>query len=193
MEQRKNMAQDGMIVVIGGSAGSLEVLLQVAPGLQPGLPFPIVLVTHRTNTDSVLADILGNRTSLSVRDAEDKDMLLPGNIYVAPAGYHLLLEDDGTASLDCSEKIHYSRPSIDVTFEAAADVYGAGTIGILLSGANHDGVAGLCEIRKAGGKAWVQDPETAQVAYMPQGAIERGCVDRVLSPADIAAAINALR
>jgi two-component system, chemotaxis family, protein-glutamate methylesterase/glutaminase len=192
MGQRENMAQDGMIVVIGGSAGSLEVLLQIMPLLKRGLSFPIIIVTHRTSTESILADLLANRSSLPVREAEDKERLKKGNIFVAPAGYHLLVETDGTLSLDCSEKIHYSRPSIDVTFEAAADAFGAGTVGILLSGANHDGVSGLAYIRSKGGKAWVQEPETAQVAYMPQGAIDEGAVDRVIEPADLAAAINAL-
>jgi two-component system chemotaxis response regulator CheB len=192
MEQRKDMAQDSMIVVIGGSAGSLEVLLQLLPGLRTDLSFPIIIVTHRTSTESILAELLSGRTKIPVHEAEDKERLRAGTITVAPAGYHLLVEMDGSLSLDCSEKINYSRPSIDATFETAADAYGAGVVGLLLSGANHDGVSGLAYIKSLGGQVWVQDPETAQVAYMPQGALERGLNDRVLAPQEMAAAINAL-
>ncbi|TCJ12674.1 chemotaxis protein CheB [Flaviaesturariibacter flavus] len=186
------MAQDGMILAIGGSAGSLEVLLQVFPLLRRGLPFPIVVITHRASQESVLAELLSSRTELPVREAEDKDVLQPGAIMVAPPGYHLLVEADGSLSLDCSEKIHYSRPSIDVTFETIADSYGSRAVGLLLSGANHDGVAGLGLIRAAGGGAWAQDPATAQVAFMPQGAVDRGFADRILKPGEMADAINAL-
>lgn len=181
-----------MIVAIGGSAGSLEVLLQVLPLLRPGLSFPIVIITHRTSSESLLAELLSNRTVLPVREAEDKDLLQPGAIAVAPPGYHLLVEADGSISLDCSEKIHYSRPSIDVTFETIADGYGARAVALLLSGANHDGVSGLARVRAAGGRAWVQDPGTAQVSYMPQGAVDRGVAERILKPSEMAAAINEL-
>lgn len=194
MEQREDMAEDGRIklAVIGGSAGSLEVLLQVLPDLRPGLPFAIVIVVHRKSAESILAELLAARTRLPVKEVEDKEPVHPGTIYIAPADYHTLLEGNGSLSLDCSEKVNWSRPSIDVTFETAADVYGSTVLGLLLSGANHDGVAGLQRIREHGGRVWVQDPATAQVAYMPQGAVDARIADRLLAPADMAAALNQL-
>ncbi len=169
------------VVVIGGSTGSIDVLLQLLPTLQPPLPFALVLVLHRKNTaDSTLANLLALKTSIPVREVDDKDPILPGHIYLAPADYHLLIEQAGTFSLDDSEKVHYSRPAIDVTFESAADVYGPALAGILLSGANADGTAGLRAIKRAGGTTVVQQPDTAQVAYMPQQAIANAPVDFVL-------------
>jgi len=188
------MAQDGMtrLLVIGGSAGSLEVLLQFLPGLDSDLPFPVLVVLHRRDGGSQLAALLETRTRLPVKEAEDKEQLLPGRIFLAPASYHLLIEGNGSMALDCSEKINYSRPSIDVTFEGAADVFGAAAAGLLLSGANHDGVEGLALIQKMGGAVAVQDPVTAQVAYMPQGAIDRLRDLRTLYPSEMAAWVNGL-
>ncbi|RYY87054.1 MAG: chemotaxis protein CheB [Chitinophagaceae bacterium] len=187
------MAQDGIrLLLIGGSAGSLEVLLLALPLLRSSLSFPILIVIHRKSSESILAELLAARTSLPVKEAEDKEPMQPGTIYIAPADYHTLVEANGTLSLDCSEKINWSRPSIDVTFETAADVYGKGLVGLLLSGANHDGVAGLARIQAAGGKVWVQDPDTAQIAYMPQGAVDQLRVDHLLTPEEMAGAINNL-
>ena len=188
------MAQDRRIklVVIGGSAGSLEVLLQLLPQLQVPIGFALVIVLHRKSTESILVELLADRTHLPVKEAEDTEPLHPGTIYVAPPGYHTLLEGNGSLSLDCSEKVNWSRPSIDVTFETAAEVYGETLVGILLSGANRDGVAGLRRIAAQGGLVWVQDPATAQVAYMPQSAVEDLQVDRLLRPEEMAAALNAL-
>lgn len=185
------MAEDGMIaavtnpcdvVVIGGSTGSIDVLLQMLPALRPPLPFALIVVVHRKNTaDSTLANLLALKTQLPVKEVDDKDVLLRGQVYIAPADYHLLIERDGTFSLDDSEKVHYSRPSIDVTFESAADAYGPALVGILLSGANADGTNGLKAIKKAGGMALVQKPETAQAAFMPQQAIQQVKVDQIVS------------
>ncbi|RYY99618.1 MAG: chemotaxis protein CheB [Chitinophagaceae bacterium] len=189
------MAKDRIaeaVLVIGGSAGSLDVLLTLLPGLLPGLPFAVVLVVHRNRAESALAGLLASRCRLPVREAEDKEPLLAGTVLLAPAGYHLLLEANGTISLDCSEKVNYSRPSIDVSFDTAADVFGRRAAGLLLSGANHDGVDGLERIRDAGGIALVQDPATAQVAYMPQGALDRMADLPRLAPAGMAGVINSL-
>lgn len=180
-------------VVIGGSTGSIDVLLQLLPALQVPLSVGIVIVVHRKNTaDSTLAELLALRTKLPVREADEKTELLPGHIYLAPADYHLLLERDGTFSLDDSEKVHYSRPAIDVTFESLADVYGPALVGVLLSGANADGTVGLNTIKRAGGLAVVQDPDTAQVGYMPQQAIDRVPVDAILNVPELAQFINQL-
>jgi two-component system, chemotaxis family, protein-glutamate methylesterase/glutaminase len=183
--------QTRTVVVIGGSTGSLDVLLPVLSALQSPLTLSLVVVVHRKNTsNSPLAALLATKTNLPVHEVDDKDLLKPGHIYLAPADYHLLFEKNGTFSLDDSEKVHFSRPSIDVTFESAADVYGAGVVGILLSGANADGTRGLQAIKQAGGISVAQQPTSAQVAYMPQQAIDNAAVDRVLDVPELIEFIN---
>lgn len=182
------------IMLIGGSAGSLQVLFTLIPELDVALPFALIIVLHRGNfADSALSELISGRTNLPVRDVEDKDQLLPSNIYLAPADYHLLIEKDRTCSLDYSEKVNFSRPSIDVTFESAADVYGAKTAALLLSGANDDGTRGLKTIRRAGGLTMAQNPETAQMPFMPGNAIHHGAVDHILNAEQMGAFINALK
>jgi two-component system chemotaxis response regulator CheB len=180
-------------VVIGGSTGSLDVLLKVLPTLPPTLSFTIIVVLHRKNSaDSTLEALLASRTSIPVREVEDKDVLSLGHIYLAPADYHLLVEADKTFSLDYSEKVNYSRPSLDVTFESAADIFGDTLVGILLSGANTDGTKGLAAIKKAGGITIAQKPETAQAPFMPQQAIDNVAVDFVLDIPNLISFIKAL-
>jgi len=181
------------MVVIGGSAGSLKVILHILSKLKTWLEIPVVIVLHRKNDfQSNLAELLASKTGMKVKEAEDKEPIKTGIIYLAPADYHLLVEKDHTFSLDDSEKINYSRPSIDVTFQTAADAYGAGLTGLLLSGANADGVEGLKEIKACKGTVAVQDPETAQVPYMPQQAIDRMQVDQILKIEQMAPLINGL-
>ncbi|OKS87385.1 chemotaxis protein CheB [Mucilaginibacter polytrichastri] len=181
------------IVVIGGSAGSLQVILHILTYLRPDLNIPVVIILHRKNdSDSSLSQLMGLRTSLPVKEADDKEAILPGHIYLAPADYHLLIETDGYFSLDDSEKINFSRPSIDVTFQTAAEAYGAGVTGILLSGANADGVEGLEIIKSLKGIIAVQDPKTAQVPYMPQHAVDSLPVDHLLTIEQIPGFINRL-
>ena len=160
------------IIVIGGSAGSLDIVLKIVPTLPPSLNVAVVIILHRKlSNDTVLVDLLSTRTPWLVKEADEKEPLLPNVIYVAPADYHLLIEHDHTFSLDASEKINYSRPSIDVTFESASEVYQDATLGMLLSGANADGTTGLQIIKEANGKVVIQDPHTAGVPYMPQQAL----------------------
>ena len=180
-------------VVIGGSAGSIDVLLKLLPALSPVFPFTIIIVLHRKNyTDSSLADLLASKTTISIQEVEDKDVVNPGTIYLAPANYHLLIEKEEVFSLDDSEKVNYSRPSLDVTFESAADVYGSSLVGIILSGANADGTAGLNAVKKAGGISIAQKPETAQSSFMPQQAILHAPIDYVLDVEELAVFINSL-
>jgi two-component system chemotaxis response regulator CheB len=180
-------------LLIGGSAGSLDVLLKVFTKLQADLSFPIILVMHRKNSsESMLSELLGSRTALPVHETEDKQTLEPGHIYIAPADYHLLFENDKNMSLDYSEKINFSRPSIDVAFESAAEVFGARLVCLLLSGANADGVAGLKLVKAKGGRVAVQDPATALTPYMPEQAILQVKVDRVLAPEAMPDFINSL-
>lgn len=181
------------LVVIGGSAGSLDAILKILPCLNDGAPFALVIVQHRKPLqDSPLADILSDKTGWAVKEVEEKEMVSPGNVYIAPADYHLLFEADHSFSLDASEKINYSRPSIDVTFESAAEVYGSAVIGILLSGANADGVEGLQKIRDAGGICIVQDPATAEVSFMPSEALRRMQPDFVLPAEGIGMYLNGI-
>ena len=176
------MQPDFKIVVIGGSAGSLSRVLRLLPHLTKKLNITVVLIFHRKeDEDSVLHDVLAYKSGFTVKEVEDKDPIQRHHIYIAPADYHLLLEKDLTFSLDMSEKINFSRPSIDVTFESAADAFGNAVAGLLLSGANADGVTGLQFIQERGGKIIVQDPKSAEVPYMPQQAVDRLTVDLVLT------------
>ncbi|SOD97418.1 chemotaxis protein CheB [Spirosoma fluviale] len=180
-------------ILIGGSTGSIEVLLRLLPTLPDPLSFALIIVLHRKNTaDSTLANLLSLKTNSPFREVDDKDLIKPGTIYLAPADYHLLIEQDKSFSLDDSEKVNYSRPSIDVTFESAADVYGSSLIGILLSGANADGTKGMQAIKKRGGLLVAQHPDTALVGYMPQQAIENTTVDHVLDVAGIIEFLNSV-
>ena len=180
-------------LIIGGSAGSLEVILQILPKLRKALSFAIIIVIHRKSSlDSTLTGLLSSRTILPVKEAEEKEPILPGNIYIAPADYHLLVESDRSFSLDFSEKILYSRPAIDATFQTAADVYRQHLAGILLSGANADGASGLLSIQKAGGITLVQDPADAEINYMPNQALARLRPDCILSKSNLAEFINSL-
>ncbi|WP_442589578.1 chemotaxis protein CheB [Pedobacter sp. AW31-3R] len=180
-------------LVIGGSAGSLDVLLKVLPSVNPAITFPIVIVIHRKHgTDSLLPELLSGRTKLVVKEVDEKEVLKPGTVYIAPSDYHTLIEQDGTFSLDYSEKVNYSRPSIDVTFQTAAEVYKEKLVCLLLSGSNADGVNGLISVKAWGGKAVIQDPESAQVAYMPAQAAANVKIDYILPIEDIADFINLL-
>lgn len=179
--------------IIGGSAGSLEVLLKVLPLVRPDLSFPIVIVIHRKHgADSLLPDLLSARTSLRVKEVEEKEEMLPGTVYVAPSDYHTLIELDHSFSLDYSEKINFSRPAIDATFQTAAEVFQKKLVCLLLSGSNADGVMGLKSVKEWGGVAAIQDPETAQVAYMPAEAKKQVELDHILRIEDMAEFINLL-
>jgi two-component system chemotaxis response regulator CheB len=180
------------LLVIGGSAGSLEVILQLLPALQKDLNLAIVIVLHRKNGESQLAELLSDKSQWEVREAEEKDVLEGGSVYLAPADYHLMIEKDRSLSLDFSEKVHFSRPAIDITFQTAAETYGATVIAVLLSGANGDGTEGLQNVKGAGGLTIVQDPAEAAVSYMPQHAIDHVKIDYVADTKEIAAIINKL-
>nr|WP_319395492.1 chemotaxis protein CheB [uncultured Desulfobacter sp.] len=168
-------------VVIGGSAGSIEVVLSLLGNLQPDYPLPIIIVIHLHPSDrGGLAGQMDGQTAIRVKEAREKAPIEPGTVYTAPADYHLLVEHDKTFALSVDDRVNYARPSIDVLFESAAFVYGKNLIGILLSGANNDGAQGLSVIKRAGGLTVVQAPETAQYPVMPQAAVNIGCVDQLL-------------
>lgn len=181
------------LVVIGGSSGSLEVIMKVLPALKTDFSLPILIIMHRTTAvDSALTELLASRTTLRVKEADEKDVLEPGCIYIAPPDYHLMVETDGTLSLDASEKVHFCRPSIDVSFISAAIACPNAIAGILLSGANADGASGIRQIKEAGGITLVQDPSEASVSYMPEQAILTKSVDTVLKAEDIGPWLNNL-
>lgn len=183
----------GKVVVIGGSAGSLEVILHILPNLENIDSIAIILILHRRNSDdNVLEELLRMKSGLKVREIEDKTPIKTGRIYVAPADYHLLVETKLEFALDVSEKVHYSRPSIDVAFESAADVFGEKLTAILLSGANSDGTEGLIAVKQQGGTTIIQSPETAEVPYMPAYALKHLEADYVWTPNEIASFIKNL-
>lgn len=190
------MAKDAVkykIVVIGGSAGSLDIILKIvaSASVNPSMVY-IVILHRKPDAESILESLFSSRTKLVVREVEDKDSIQPGHIYIAPADYHLLLEDKNNFSLDSSEKIFFSRPSIDVTFESVAEVYENSVIGILLSGANADGAKGLSSIKKAGGFTIVQNPKSAEVDYMPRQAIEKLQPNAIVNAEEIPSFLNHL-
>ncbi len=159
-------------VVIGASAGAIEALGVILPALPAGFPRPVLIVVHLpAHRQSMLAELFEKSCALTVKEAEDKESILPGTIYFAPSDYHLLVEPDFTLSLSSDEPVLYSRPAIDVLFQSAADAYGDGLTGVILTGANSDGALGLRAIHAAGGTALVQDPATAQGAAMPHAAL----------------------
>ncbi len=181
------------LIIIGGSAGSLEVLLQVLPALKPSLNIPIVIVMHRKATnDSMLLQLLSSKTKICVSEAEEKEVIKENCIYIAPADYHLLFEQEGMFSLDFSEKVNYSRPSIDVSFESAAEVYKDGLVAILLSGANSDGTEGLKLVERYKGNIIIQDPSSAEVDFMPRSALAAGITNTVMTPEEMVHFINHL-
>ncbi len=184
MAQEKVKASD-RLVAIGGSAGSLEVLLCLLPALGQ-INFAILIVVHRkVSNDPILRDLLASRTKLTVKEIEEKEVPVPGTIYLVPGDYHVLLEQDKSFTLDYSEKVNYSRPSIDVVFESAANVYADKLVCILLSGANADGTEGLRHVKLHGGSTIAQLPSASDVPYMPEQAILGKVVDRIMNIEEI--------
>ncbi len=174
------------VVVIGGSAGSLDALRRLLPAL-PGHASAAIVVHLPPAAPSVLPEVLAGYTQLRVVEAIDKLALAPGLIVVAPPDYHLLVERERTVALSREAPEHFSRPAIDALFHAAAIALGGDAIGVLLTGANEDGAAGLAAIHERGGAIAVQDPETAMAPEMPRAAIARCRPDLVASPERIGA------
>lgn len=170
------------MIVIGGSAGSLSMLIKIISVLKKDMNVSVLIVLHRKpSEDNVLLDVLKSRTDFKVGEAEDKDQLTRGSMFVAPADYHVLIEREGCITLDDSEKVNFSRPSIDVSFESAAEVFGSSLVCVLLSGANADGVFGMIKAKQNGASIVIQDPKSAEFAYMPNQAMENVKADLVLS------------
>lgn len=179
--------------VIGGSAGAIDVLRTVLAALPPVISVPVVIVVHLPErSQHQLADLLNHGSPVPVKQAEDKEPIRAGQIYVAPSAYHLLVDPTRTLALSVDAPVHYSRPAIDVLFESALDAYGAQLLGVLLSGASEDGAAGLHEVHAAGGVTIVQAPSSAEVAIMPRAALALFQPTYLWSPAEMAAGLPRL-
>lgn len=174
------------LVAIGGSAGSLDALRALLPSL-PRHASAVIAIHIPANQVSLLPEVLGGYARLPVVEAVDKLALAPGIVVVAPPDYHLLVERGWTVALSRDPVEHFSRPAIDAMFHSAAQALGADVVGVLLTGANEDGAAGLCAIQARGGRIAVQDPKTALAPEMPRAALERCTPDLVADPARIGA------
>jgi two-component system chemotaxis response regulator CheB len=178
-------------IVIGSSTGGLRALETIFSIIEKDFSLLIAVVQH-VRDDSILATVLGQKSQLPVKDANDKEPFRPGMIYLAPPNYHLLIEQDGTFALSVDQKENYSRPSIDVLFESAADAFRENLIGVLLTGANADGALGMKKIRDQGGLTIVQDPKTAEAGEMPASALKLIQPDHILPVNEIGILLNSL-
>lgn len=168
-------------VVIGSSAGGIDALLRLLGGFQTDYSPSIIAVQHLPDrNDGRLVEIFAARMDMAVKEAQDKEAIARGTLYFAPAGYHLSVEQDRSFSLSREERVNHARPSIDVLFESAADAFGPELMGVLLTGANHDGAQGLKRIYENGGLTVVQSPAQAQVATMPEAALRLFTPDHIL-------------
>lgn len=169
-------------IVIGGSAGSIPVLNKILAALPPDFPFPIIVCLHRMkNVSEGMTEVFEKTSANKVIEPNDKDLIQKGNVYIASSNYHLLVENDFTFSLSTDILENYSRPSIDITIQSCSKVYKQALVGILLTGANKDGVEGMCMLKKNGGITIVQDPMECLAPYMPQAAIEKQCIDFIFT------------
>ena len=169
-------------VAIGASAGGVEVLSVLLSALPADCRASFFIVVHiPRERPSLLPEVFGTRCALPVREAEDKEPVQPGTVYFAPPDYHLLVDRGPAFALSSDEPVHFSRPSIDVLFDSAADIYGERLLGLILTGANQDGAEGLAAVGRAGGRTVVQEPGGAAVPFLPEAALQQGPVDFVLS------------
>lgn len=180
-------------VVMGASAGGVEALSVLLPRLPGTLRVPVLVVLHLPRErPSLLVEIFAPRCALPVREAQDKEPIEAGIVYFAPADYHLLVDEGPRLALSMDEPVHFSRPSIDVLFESAADAYGARLLGVVLTGASQDGTAGLAAVARAGGITVVQSPDEAHSPFMPRSAMRAGPTHHVLALDGIAALLGTL-
>lgn len=181
-------------VAIGASAGGVQALSELLPALSAESRAAVFVVLHLPrDRPSLLVDVFSRKCGLPVREAEDKEPVAPGTIYFAPPNYHLLIDAGPAFALSADDLVNHSRPSIDVLFDSAAQVYREHLLGIILSGANEDGAEGLATVHEAGGLTVVQEPQTAQSSAMVLSALERGPADLVLDLAGIAQLLKSLR
>jgi two-component system chemotaxis response regulator CheB len=174
------------IVVVGASLGGMSALETLLKGLPGNFPLPIAIVQHRSaESGQMLSMSLRKQSALRISEPQDKEAILPGQVYIAPADYHLLV-DEGSFSLSTEGPVSYARPSIDVLFESASDAYGERVIGVILTGSNQDGAYGAARIKERGGYLIVQQPDTSESAVMPKATLTSAVVDRILPLREIA-------
>ncbi len=174
------------ILLLGGSAGSFKLLFEIVKLLPPDLDKAVIIIMHRKkNFVSEIEKLFAENSRISLREISDKDKIISGTVFIAPANYHTLIEKEGFFSLDVSEPLWYSRPSIDVTFESAAETLGSQCTAILLSGANQDGASGLLKLKNSGSLTIVQDPDDAEMPEMPLSAINLNAYNYVLKSKNI--------
>ncbi|WP_257669055.1 chemotaxis protein CheB [Parapedobacter tibetensis] len=170
------------LLLLACSAGGFKVLFDILKALPGNLAIGVLVIIHRNAKYETNIEVsMTAKCDIPIKVAEEKELIKPPMVYFAPPGYHLLVEPDHSISLDISEPVNFCRPSIDVTMQSVADVYGPSTIAILLSGANQDGAQGMTAIQQAGGVCIVQDPECAEIKTMPEAAIALGAVDIILT------------
>lgn len=180
-------------VAIGTSAGGIDALGQILPALPSSLRVPVFIVLHLPpERPSLLVDIFGPKCAIPVREAEDKERVEDGVVYFAPPDYHLLIDEGPQLALSADEPVVFSRPSVDVLFESAVEVYGSRLLAVLLTGASGDGAAGLRTVKDAGGLTMVQTPAEAQVPTMVEAALARMVPDWQLTLPDIASTLRGL-
>ncbi len=185
MPETKGGARQVELIVIGCSLGGMHALQAIFDVLPPRFSVPVAVVQHRHKTSrDGLPAFFRRSAGITIVDAEDKQPIRPGTAYLAPADYHLMVER-GQLHLSVDEAVLYSRPSIDVLFESAADAYGSAVVGVVLTGSNSDGARGSVRIKRRGGFLVVQDPEEAEAPEMPRAAIAAAQVDRILPLAQL--------
>jgi len=168
-------------IVMGVSSGGMSAMKIMLPIFPKNFSIPVIIVQHiGARAVNEWIKLLHNKCRIHIKEADEKELIEPGNVYIAPANYHLLIEKDRTFSLTIDERVNYARPAIDVLFESAAETYGKSLIGIVLTGSNHDGTAGIKRIQECGGLTIVEDPATAQSAFMPASAISAIQPDYIL-------------
>ena len=173
-------------IVVGASAGGVEALLKIFRTLPKGYRLPILTVLHVPDQRrSQLAEVFAVNLAIPVKEADDKETIKPGTLYFAGPSYHLSIENDLSLSLSQEDRVHHSRPSIDILFESAADAYGKRLAGVLLTGANSDGARGMARIKEYGGLTVVQDPAQALARTMPEAALALHTPDFLLPLPDI--------
>ncbi|MDD5247479.1 MAG: chemotaxis protein CheB [Rhodocyclaceae bacterium] len=180
-------------VVIGVSSGGVQALKRLLGQLPADFPLPILIVQHISpDAGNGMAKLLDQLCAIRVKEADEQERVLPATVYLAPPNYHLLVERDGLLALSADAPVSFARPSVDVLFESAAAVFGAGLIGIILTGANYDGSRGVQRIKAHGGVVVVQDPADAETPQMPLAALAATTADHVVALADMAALLQRL-
>jgi two-component system chemotaxis response regulator CheB len=183
VEYQRGAKNEFDAIVMGASAGGLHALTRILQLLPPNYQLPVVVVQHRSKDQrNLLEEVLQQKCKVHIKQADEKELIQRGTVYIAPPDYHLLIESNGSFSLSFDPPVNFSRPSIDVLFETAADVFKQRLLGIILTGANSDGAQGIKKISLLGGTTIAQDPETADHPEMPRAAINTGHVQHILNP-----------